>query len=323
MAVTGMPLLLFVLSKPLKLKVERNFVFACLGALAAGILFSAPVWGAYLLSPEIARDVVTRFAEEPVNTPDLVTRTAALIVLALPLFLPWLQNMSSRVFWLAFWLGGIAAYNQHLVTGLVVQPGHYPPYFFGTFALIYLIDLALAIWERVAKGSFERVSGRVLAVVAAIVVIGGFVAITWRNVSLARAQQEFNRTNANMSELVRTLNQLDGEYIVLTTDDYLGRLLPGYVKQPFVLPIFTDPLTNAEVATVQNAAARLMGYPDWEAWERNKPASEPPADAPEEWAFDPQKVIFVVNKNRPNKMPREFGETVLENEDFLVGIQPQ
>lgn len=323
LAVVAMPLLLFVIQRPLALKVERNFVFCCLGALAASVILSAPAWAAYLLSPDIAHDVVTRFADEPVNTPDLLMRTALLIVLAIPLFLPWLTNMNSRVFWLAFWIGGIAAYNQHLVTGIMVQPGHYPPYFFGTFAMIYLIDLALAVWERTAPISYARAGPRVLPVLAAIVVLGGFVAITWRMVSLARAQADFNRANASMTELVTTLNRIDRDYIVLTTDDYLQRLLPAYVKQRFVLPISNDPMTNREVETVQNAAARLLGYADWKAWESNSRTGQNEASGQGEWAFDPERVLLVVNRHHPNRAPTDFSNTILKNQDYVVGVAGQ
>lgn len=320
LAVTGMVVLLFVIQKPLALKVERNFFLGCLGAIAASMVLSAPVWLGYVLAPEIARDVVTRFAQEIVSTPDLVTRTLALLVLLIPLLLPWLKHMSSRVFWLAFWLGGIAAYNQHLVTGIMVQPAHYPPYFFGTFAMIYLLDLALAIWERLTPAFYKTASAKILAALAVIVVLGGFAAITWRNVSLARAQIEYNRANASLTELITTLNRLDGDYVVLVTDEYLHRLLPAYVKQPFVLPILQDPLTNAEMTTLEDAAARVLGYADWRAWKNNR-RTAPAQNAA--WSLDTNKVIVVVNRHRPNRMPTKFSKTLLENQDYIVGIEPQ
>ncbi len=319
LAATGMMVVLFLIQKPLALQLERNFLFACVGALGASVLLSAPVWIAYVLAPDIARDTVTRFAEERVSTPDLVTRTLVLVVQLIPLLVPWLQNMSSRAFWLAFWLGGIVAYNQHLVTGIMVQPAHYPPYYFGTFAMIYLLDLALAIWERLTPKGYARANARILVPLAVLVALGGFAAITWRNVSLARAQIEYNRTNASMMQLVTTLNQLDGDYIVLTTDEYLHRLLPAYVKQPFVLPILQDPLTNGEVTTIQDSAARLLGYADWNAWEKNKP-SAPPQNV--QWGLDASKVIVLVNRHRPNRMPTKFSKTLLENQDYIVGIEP-
>ncbi len=318
-AVTGVPIVLFILSKPLRLNVSRNFVFACVGTLAAAFVLSAPVWAAYLLSRDVARDVVLRFAAQEVSMPGLVSRTLVLIAFALPLLLPWFQHMTSRVFWLAFWLGSIAAYNQHLITGIMVQPGHYPPYYFGTFALIYLLDLALAILERITPTLFKSVITRILPIVAALVVIVGFGAITWRMVTLARTQMDSNRTNANFTELLSTLNNQEGDYIVLTTDAYLSALLPAYVKQPFVLPLFTDPLTNDEIATVQNAAARVLGYADWNAYSKNKPSPNLPKSA---WEFNADTVILVVNRHRPGNMPTKFSKTLLENQDYIVGIAP-
>lgn len=319
LAVTGVTLLLFLIQKPLALEIKRNFFLACAGALAAGLFLSAPVWAAYLMSPDLARDVVGRFAQEEVTTPDILTRTLILIALALPLTLPWLRHMSSRVFWLAFWIGGIAAYNQHLITGIMVQPAHYPPYYMGTFAAIYLIDLALSLWERLTPPLYARWSPNVLTVLAVVVVLGGFAAITWRMANLARVQADYNRMDASTSELVSTLNRLDGDYIVLTTDDYLHRLLPAYVARRFVLPVFTDPLTNDEMTTVQNAAARLMGYADWKAWETNK-ASTPANTAG--WSLDVNKVLLVVNRHRAEKAPAQFSRVVLENQDYIVGIGP-
>ena len=318
-AVTAVPIVLFVLSKPLRLNVSRNFVFACVGALTAAFVLSAPVWAAYLLSRDVARDVVLRFAEQEVYTPGLVSRTLVLIAFALPLLLPWFHHMTSRVFWLAFWLGGIAAYNQHLVTGIMVQPGHYPPYFFGTFALIYLLDLALAFLERVAPSFSKTVNAKILPIVAALVVLGGFGAITWRMVTLARTQIDSNRTNASFTELLSTLNNQEGDYIVLTTDAYLSALLPAYVKQPFVMPLFTDPLTNDEITTVQNAAARVLGYADWTAYARNKPSANLPKL---DWELNESKVILVVNRHRPERMPTKFSKTLLENQDYIVGVEP-
>lgn len=324
LAVVAVLPILFVIKKPLGLQVERNFVLAGLGALAGSMILSAPAWAAYLLAPEIARDLVTRFAQEQVDAPDTFGRTLVLIALALPLVLPFLKNMTSRVFWLAFWIGGIVAYNQQFVTGMEVQAGHYPPYYFGTFALMYLIDLALAIRERVAPISYRAFSPKALAVLAAVVVLGGFVAITWRNVSLARAQAEYNRTNASFTELVTTLNRVEGDYIVLTTDEYLSTLLPAYVKQRFVLPIFTDPMTNDEVKSAQNAAAHLLGYADWKAWVKNsRPGTSGAASSGTQWELDPKRVLLIVNRNRAGRNPTNFPKTVLTNQDFVVGIPAQ
>lgn len=324
LAVVAILPILFVVKNPLGLRLERNFVLVCLGALAASLILSAPAWLAYLLAPEIAHDLVTRFAQEPVNTPDSIMRTLVLVVFAIPLLLPWFKNMTSRAFWLAFWIGGIVAYNQQFVTGTEVQAGHYPPYYFGTFAMIYLLDLALAIWERVAPKSYSVLSARVLAILAGVAVLGGFVAITWRMVSLARVQAEYNRSNASITELVTTLNQVDGDYAVLTTDDYLTPLLPAYIKERFVLPSTTDPMTNAELTLQQDAAAHLLGYADWKAWVKNDHAAPPKTQSTgTAWELDPKRVIFVVNRNRPDHNPTSFAKTLLNSQDFVVGIEPQ
>jgi hypothetical protein len=317
LAVVVVTLLLYVIQKQLRLGLDRNFAAVCAGALAVGILLSAPVWAAYLLAPDLARDVVTRFASQEVMTPDTLVRTGIMVGLALPLLLPWQSRMASRPFWLAFWLGGIAAYNQHLVTGINVQPAHYPPYFMGTFVAIYLLDLTLALWQSITPGVYERGSYKLLVALAAIVVIGGFAAIVWRMANLARVQAEYNRTDASMVELVRRLNDLDGDYIVLTTDDYLNRLLPAYVKQRFVLPVFTDPLTNDEITTIQDASARLMGYADWKAWQANQPSASAEAA---EWSLDAEKVLFVVNRHNIGHAPTEFSRIILTNEDYIVGV---
>lgn len=324
LAIVAVPPVLFVIKGPLALRVERNFVFACLGALGVSLILSAPVWGAYLLAPDIAHDLVTRFADEQVNTPDAFLRTAVLIGFTVPLVLPWLKNMKSRVFWLAFWVGAIVAYNQQLVTTMDVQISHYPPYYFGTFAMIYLIDLALAIWERVAPRLYSVVSSRALPVLAGMIVIGGFVAITWRMVSLARVQADYNRTDASLVELVSTLNHTNGDYVILTTDNYLNLLLPAYVKQRFVLPVFTDPMTNAEIAQMQDAAAHLLGYTDWHTWLTSTHGPAPNTQPVRgKWELDPNRVIFVVNRQRENRNPTNFAKTLLVSQDYLVGIAPQ
>ena len=182
----------------------------------------------------------------------------------------------------------------------------------------------MAIWERVAPNAYHALSPKVLPILAAVIVLGGFGAISWRNISLARTQAEYNRTSTSWMELVQTLNQVDGDYIVLTSDEYLSPLLPAYVKQRFVLPIFTDPMTNDELTLVQNAAAHLLGYADWKAWVKNSRTGTSNAQASDlRWELDPKRVLVVVNRNRPDRNPPNFAKTLLTNQDFVVGIAAQ
>ena len=321
LAVTAMLPVVYLLNKPLALDLDRKFVLTCLGALGASFILSAPLWLAYVWSPQVARDVVSRFAAEPVALSDSVLVNGLLVAFVALLLLPPLRVMRSRAFWFAFWLGGLLAYNQNVITGVEVQPSHFTPYFFGTFAMIFLADLALAVWQGLFGASYRAWSNRVLIAFAVVFAVGGFAAITWRNLELARVQTAYNRTSANWNELVNALNQLPPDAVVLTTDDYLQNVLPAFVKRRFALPVFQDPLTNDEIARLQNASARVLGYPDWKMLQANKPP--PKSLAPfADWAFDSDKVYVVVNRQRAGRNPTEFSKTIFTNQDFLVGVGP-
>jgi hypothetical protein len=241
-------------------------------------------------------------------------------VFLLPLLIPRLV-LATRRFWFAFWLGSLIVMNQGRVTGIEVQLGHYGPYFFGSFAVIYVLDLLLGFFNLLAPFAprpLAQFASRLLPALAFAVIIGGFLFTVLRNYSDARAQLVFNQQDTNLRQLTLFLNNLPQGSAMFATDSYLANVLPAYVSLPSTLPLYFDPMTNQQMNALQDASAQLVGYGNWKAFQNNRPGPASPASTTI-FKFDPQHIVVIINRHHPNPKTPKFAQVLLTNDDFQVG----
>jgi hypothetical protein len=293
-------------------------------ALGAGSVIALPIWGPFVWASGTLNDLATtgRFGGEMSHWPDLKWTLILSLIIA-PAFHPRMSEWRSRTLWIPFWIGALIVINSHMVSGRRTQPHHWVAYYFEPFFMIYCADLLWHIFPRIKTLPWMPKSRRrALWLFVILVSVLGFAQEIIRLSVAAAAQAEYNRKDRNFEELVITLDNLDKSLVILTIDPYLRELLPGYVQQRFLLPQWTDPLTNQESAALREYAARLLGYGSWT--EMNGQPSVPTLaeNAPRVREMTPnaRQVICVKNRHGRASSRIELATTILLNEDFEVGF---
>jgi len=242
----------------------------------------------------------------------------------LPSWLPVVKDWKSKMFWTSFWLGGLFVLNLQVVIGKEMQPLHWVVYYLEPFLMIYLVDLGLEIWLKVRSKEFSAFAKQRMCSIAAIVIFVVGVGLTVFRLNLASvAQMEYSRRDNKFEELITSIKQQSSDLIILTSDRYLNRILPGYVRQRFLVPIWNDPMTNRELRVLEDTSARILGYMSWN--EMNAvlygiDVSEQKKSSIESLAIDNKKIIVILNRHQENRVQLRSVDLILVNEDFEVGF---
>jgi hypothetical protein len=293
--------------------------------LATGSLIALPIWGPLVWASGTLSDLTSagRFGGEVSHLPDLKW-TLILSFIIGPAFLPIMKDWRSKPFWILYWIAAILVINTNVLSGRRIEPHHWAVYYFQPFFMIYLADLLWHIIPRIKSPWMPKVKRNALLVFVVSVIVVGFAQEVVRLSVAAAAQAEYNRKDPCFEELVATLNNLDKHLVVLTLDPYLSKLLPAYVRQRFLLPGTTDPLTNREVTALRDHAAKVLGYNSWTEMNDKLSTSSSPEVEPslKETVLQRKQVVFVKNRHDKRTSVNRFATRILLNEDFEAGFLP-
>jgi hypothetical protein len=238
--------------------------------------------------------------------------------------MPLVKDWKSKVFWMSFWLGGLFVLNLQVVIGKEMQPLHWVAYYFEPFLMIYLADLGLEVWLKMRDVEFSAFAKQKVFSITAILIFVVGVGLTVFRLNLAAVvQTEYTRKDNEFEQLITTLKQQDPDLIILTSDRYLNRLLPGYVTQRFVVPTWNDPMTNKQLALLENASANLLGWPSWSEMAKDLYHEDvKPFEIPERerLSLDTEKMLLIINRHNPGRIRLESSNIIMTNEDFEVGF---
>jgi hypothetical protein len=190
--------------------------------------------------------------------------------------------------------------------------------------MVYLADLGMAAWLKMKSYRFSVFSKeRVLSIIAIVILLLGILQTFFRLNKAAASQLEYTRKDKNFEQLIVALNQQNRNYAIVTSDRYLNRILPGYVSQRFLVPVWNDPMTDKQLGMLEDASARLLGWSSWEEMNRELYGSgtkrqEIPQD--EKLSFDSKRVIVILNLRLRNRINWQPSNVILRNDDFVVGF---
>jgi hypothetical protein len=258
-----------------------------LAALAAGstlaaVVAAAPVWSPLLAPSQAIFDSFRRVGGDFTHRPELTIAPLCAAALGLAVVATF-RGWSSGWFWMTYWLAAVAATNQQVLTGRVMQPFHYFIYYIEPFAMLYLCDLAAWVSSR-------RPAARLAPALAVAAVAAGVAVSLWRHDRDLRLNGFLHTADAPFRELVAFLGQPSlGQFAFLTNDPFLDTVLPAYVRQKPLRPWIMDPLSNRELEALETTAFPL----------------------------DRSKILLVLNAHR-GAASVEPCQILLSNRDFRV-----
>jgi hypothetical protein len=131
----------------------------------------------------------------------------------------------------------------------------------------------------------------------------------------ARQAIDFNRRDPAFEQLLRVLKQPRlRDYGFLSNDVYVDSVLPAFVIQKPLRPLYHDPLTDAELASLKMASDRALGSGSSSNVVSNSQAQVAPV-----FTFKTERIIFVLNRHlffSDSLLTNR--KVLLQNQDFLV-----
>lgn len=313
---TGLLLLTAALFPSLELptpsiKNLRHIFTTLVGATVVSLLLTFPVWEGIITKNSVVHATFLRSSGLLGHRPELKYSSLLLMLLVLLLLwrsCPWANRWIAVVYLSA----SLLVMNIQVITGKTIQPGHWAAFYIQPLFLLFLIDL---LWE-LNRGK-HRTLGRM---VAAILLAAGILTSVYKLSIGARQAIDFNRRDPAFEQLLSLLQQPRlRDYGFLSNDDYVNSVLPAFVIQKPLWPLYHDPLTDAQLASLKMASERSLesgSIPDLVSNSQTPRGPIPPSPV---LTFQTDRIIFVLNRHLSFSDSLLTNRRVLlQNQDFLV-----
>lgn len=288
---------------------RRYTLLALTGGTAAAFLTTSPVWAGIVIKNPIVQDAFIRGNGTLGHRPDL--KYSSVLLLLLVALLLWRrcrwQNRWLAVVYLA---GSLCVMNIQLLAGKTIQPEHWAAYYIQPLFLIFALDFCWICIQR---------NGRLLDKKLAVILLAAGVLTSVYKLSIGAQQAiDFNRRDPAFEQLLTLLHQPALQpYGFISNDEYIDSVLPAFVIEKPLRPLYHDPLTDAELASLKAASERALEARSPDGATLQRPSS--PIITSQELAFKTDRILFVLNRHRFFSDSLLKGRQVLlQNEDFLV-----
>ena len=313
---TGLLLLTAALFPSLELPIpsirnSRYTCFALVGGTTVSLLLTFPVWAGIVTENPIVHDAFVRGSGTLGHRPEL--KHSSLLLVLLIVLLLW-RNSRWANRWLAvvYLSSSLLVMNIQVITGKTIQPEHWAAYHIQPLFLLFLIDF---LW------TLNRGNGRTLGRMVAVILLAAGILTSVYKLSIgARQAIDFNRRDPAFEQLLSLLQQPRlRDYGFLSNDEYVNSVLPAFVIQKPLWPLYHDPLTDAELASLKMASERALESGSIPILVSNsQPPGGPITPAPV-FTFKTERIIFVLNRHRFFSDSLLTNRRVLlQNQDFLV-----
>ncbi len=201
--------------------------------------------------------------------------------------------------------------NIQVITGKTIQPEHWAVYYIQPLFLLFIIDLFFTL----NRGNHQTL----WRMVAVILLAAGILTNVYKLTIGAQQAIDFNRRDPAFEQLLSLLQQPRlRDYGFLSNDEYVNSVLPAFVIQKPLWPLYLDPLTDAELASLRMAAERALAsgfIPNLISRPQTPRGPVPPPVL----TFQTDRIIFVLNRHLffSNSLFTNR-RVLLQNQDFLV-----
>ena len=274
-------------------------------------LLTFPVWAVIVAKNPAVQALFIRNFGTLGHHPEL--KYSSLLLVLLVVLLLW-RNSRWANRWLAvvYLASSLLVMNIQVITGKTTQPAHWAAYYIQPLFLLFLLDF---LWT--LKAENHRILWQIVAV---ILLAAGILTNVYKLSIGARQAIDFNRRDPAFEQLLSLLQQPRlRDYAFLSNDEYVNSVLPAFVTQKPLWPLFLDPLTDAELASLKMAAERTLGsgsIPNLVSNPQTQSGSIEPAPV---FTFKTERIIFVLNRHVlfSNSLLTNR-RVLLQNQDFLV-----
>jgi hypothetical protein len=293
------------------IKNSRYIFVALVGGTIVSLLLTFPVWAGIVTKNPVVHAAFIRGSGKLGHRPEL--KYSSLLLVLLILLLLWRScRWANRWFAVVYLSGSLLVMNIQVITGKTIQPEHWAAYYIQPLFLLFLIDF---LWT--LKGRNHRILWRMVAV---ILLAAGILTSVYKLSIGARQAIDFNRRDPAFEQLLSLLQQpWLRDYGFLSNDEYVNSVLPAFVIQKPLWPLYHDPLTDAELASLEMSSERALESGSIPKLVSHSQTPSGPMTPAPVFTFKTERIIFVLNRHLFFSHSLLTNRRVLlQNQDFLV-----